>query len=568
MRIPLSLKAALPVLLATAAHAQAPRDRTPVSQSSSSVPAAVRPGEATNVRFVNAPPGKATGLWTSFKAEATVLPADGAGFRITVPADAPVGVGAVRVATTGGLAGVQMLMIDDLPSIPGSGKNHSASDAQAIETLCAVDGAADPLASDYYRFGVGRGQRVAFEVVAQRLGSRMDPMVRVLDSSGRELAFCDDTPGLGADSRFAHTFDRDGQVLVEVRDANYEGSPDHHYRLRVGDFPAVTTAFPVGAKAGVEASFEFVGADGQRIGPVSYTLPDDSPRLQCGVKYPNGRSSAFVPVCCGEREEFVAPSANHTPETAARLTLPASVSGRFETAGVRDFYEVAGKKGDRLIVRGQTRRWGSPADLYFTVYDANGSQVAETKVAEYKPAAKGALPPLPDEGQLEFVLPAEGTYRLAVEDLNRAGGPGMVYHLDVGRVGRDFGLSVDVDKLEVMAGGTAKVKVKAERRGYDGPITLSLRGGPPGLTLATNTIAAGKSAVDLEITASVTVGSIGTPTAVTVVGVGGSAEHVASTLAPLRRMFPRMMFVPLELDGSIGLLIREPRNSGTTGTPK
>lgn len=570
MRIPGSLRVVLTVLsaAAAAAHAQAPRDRTAVPQSTFSVPAAVRPGESTDVRFVNAPSGRATGLWTSFKAESSVLPGDGAAFRVTVPADAPVGVGAVRVATTGGLAGVQMFMIDDLPSVPRSGKNHSAADAQPIEALCAVDGTVDPLASDFYRLSVCRGQRVAFEVVAQRLGSRMDPLVRVLDAAGRELAFCDDTPGLGADSRFARTFEHDGEVLVEVRDANYEGSADHRYRLRVGDFPTVTTAFPVGAKAGTEASFEFIGVDGERVGPLNFAVPTDAPRLQCGVKYPNGRSSAFVPILCDEREEFVASSSNHTPETAARLTLPASVSGRFETPGARDFYEVAGKKGDRLVVRGQTRRWGSSADLYFTVYNAGGSKVAETKVAEYKPAVKGALPPPPDEGQLEFTLPAEGTYRLAVEDLTRAGGPGMVYHLDIERGGKDFGLSVDVDKVEVTAGGSAKVKVKAERRGYDGPITLSVRGGPPELTLAKNTIAAGKSEVDLEITAPAAMGAIGTPTAVTVVGAGGSVEHVASTLAPLRRTFPRMTFVPLELDGSIGLLVRDAAGAGKKGTPR
>ena len=40
-----------------------------------------------------------------------------------------------------------------------------------------------------------------------------------------------------------------------------------------------------------------------------------------------------------------------------------------------------------------------------------------------------------------------------------------------------------------------------------------------------------------------------------------TGEHVASTLAPLRRMFPRMMFVPLELDGPIGLYVRAPKGA-------
>jgi hypothetical protein len=259
---------------------------------------------------------------------------------------------------------------------------------------------------------------------------------------------------------------------------------------------------------------------------------------------------------------------NHSPESAAQLTLPASVSGRFDSAGVRDFYEMEAKKGERIVVRGQTRRWGSPADLYFTVYKGDGSKVVETKIAEYKPAMKGALPPLPDEGEVEFAAPADGQYRLAVEDLNRAGGPGMVYRLDVERVGKDFALGVDVDKIEVTAGGTAKVKVKAERHGYDGPITLALRGAPAGVTLGKKaTIPAGKAEVDIEISAPADFAATGTPMEFTIVGSGtgggdAAGEHVASTLAPLRRMFPRMMFVPGELDGAIGLYVRSRSPAG------
>lgn len=554
-------------VLATAVHAQAPRDRAAVSQSTYSVPTAARPGETTEVRFFNAPAGAPGGVWTSFGAEATAIQGNtgAVAYQFKVPADAPIGVGAVRVATTGGLAGVQLFMIDDLPGVARSGKNHAAAEAQVIEPMCAVDGAVEPLTSDFYRLTVHRGQRVAFEVVAQRLGSRMDPLVRVLDSSGREIEYCDDTPGLGEDVRFAHTFDRDGDVVVEVRDANYEGSSDSRYRLRVGDFPAVTTAFPVGAKGGTETSFEFVGLGGVRVGPLKYKLPEDGPQYSCGVRFPEGRSSAFVPVFCGGQAEFVAGKPNHTPETAARLTLPASVSGRFDTSGVRDFYEIDAKKGERIVVRGQTRRWGSPSDLYFTVYKADGSKVAETKIAEYKPVMKGVLPPLPDEGQVEFTAPADGAYRLAVEDLNRAGGPGRVYRLEVERPGKDFALSVDVDKIELTAGGTAKLKVKAERQGYDGPITLALRGAPAGVTLGKKAaIPAGKGEVDVELSAAADFAAAGEPTQFTIVGSGtgdAAAEHAASTLAPLRRMFPRMMFVPLELDGPIGLYIRTPKGA-------
>ena len=68
--------------------------------------------------------------------------------------------------------------------------------------------------------------------------------------------------------------------------------------------------------AGDEEDGEFAGPDGVRAGPFAFTLPTGTPRFHCGVRYAGGHSSAFVHVLCGEREEFVAPSPNRTPEAA------------------------------------------------------------------------------------------------------------------------------------------------------------------------------------------------------------------------------------------------------------
>jgi hypothetical protein len=544
------------MLLGAAWHARAQRGAPVGPPPTYCTPAAAVPGATTEVTFTNAPPGALAGVWTSFPAQVEVPPG-GHTCRLKVPADVPVGIGAIRVATAGGVGSLQLFMIDDLPSVPRSAKNHAPGEAQAISAFCAVDAATEPLASDYYRLTAKHGQRIAFEVVAQRLGSRMDPMVRLLDSAGRELEYVEDTPGLGADVRFAHTFDRDGDYLIEVRDANYEGSPDHRYRLRVGDFPAVTVAFPLGGKRGSEGAFEFFGPEGEHVGPLHVGVPDDANRFQFGVKLPGGRSSAFVPILCGEREEFVASSPNRTPDTAAHLTLPASVSGRFDAPSQRHFYEIAAKKGQRIVLRGQSRRWNAPVDLFFQVFKPDGTRVAQSKIVEPKPATKGALPPPLDEGTLEFTCPAGGTCRFSVEDLNQAGGSTMAYHVEVEPAAPDYALSVETDKVEVAAGGKFRIKVKAERQGYGGPITLALRGGAAEFAVGRNTIPAGKAEADVEVTVPAETPATAAPLQFTIVGTGGPpGEHVASTSPVLRRLFPRMTFVPSELDGLIALRVR------------
>jgi hypothetical protein len=286
-------------------------------------------------------------------------------------------------------------------------------------------------------------------------------------------------------------------------------------------------------------------------------FPDDLPRYQFGVKFPDGRSSAFVPLLCGDREEFVAPTPNRTPDTAARLSLPASVSGRFDAPGQRHFYEIAAKKGQRIVLRGQSRRWNAPVDLYFQVYKPDGTRLAQSRIVEPKPATKGALPPPPDEGTLEFTCPATGVCLFSVEDLNQGGGPTMAYHVEVEGVAPEYALSVETDKVEAAAGGKFRLKVKADRQGYDGPIRLVLRGATADFEVAKNTIPAGKAEAEVEVTVPAETPATAAPLQFTVVGTGGApGEHVASTSATLRRLFPRISFVPAELDGLIALRVR------------
>src|SRR5207249_172983 len=124
------------------------------------------------------------------------------------------------------------------PSIVESGENKTMTNAQQLKLPVAVDGASDELSFDYYKFTAKKGQRISFEIVAQRLGSRLDPVLRLLDAKGRELEYCDDDPGAGADSRFAHRFAAGGKYFLEIRDVNYQGGPQYFYRLRVGNLPA------------------------------------------------------------------------------------------------------------------------------------------------------------------------------------------------------------------------------------------------------------------------------------------------------------------------------------------
>ncbi|HLN30573.1 MAG TPA: hypothetical protein VK395_22705 [Gemmataceae bacterium] len=70
-------------------------------------------------------------------------------------------------------------------------------------------------------------------------------------------------------------------------------------------------------------------------------------------------------------------------------------------------------------------------------------------------------------------------------------------------LGLPFDLHVEPPSLKLTSGGKAKLKVRATRRGgYNGPIALAMRNLPAHVTAGSATIAAGQSAVDIEVTAA------------------------------------------------------------------
>jgi hypothetical protein len=519
---------------------------------------AALPGATTEVRFTGEGLGKPTGLWTSFPASADQFSSGKVAYRIKLPAEAQVGIGAVRVVTSSGPSSLTFLMVDDLPTLPRQPGKHETADARPIPEAGAIEGACDPLTSDFYVIDGKRGRRLTVEVVANRLGSKLDPTIRLRAPDGRDVAYCDDFPGLGADCMLAHTFEADGKYLLEVRDANYQGGSQYFYRLRIGDFPLVTCAFPVAGKHGSEnAKFALEGAGRGRVENVAMNIAEELSRAPVGVRYPGGMGSGFASVLVADAPDFVSAEPNHQPNAAARIPLPTAISGRLSVHGQKDFYAFDAKRGDRVLVHSQTRSIGSACELDITVTDARGKKLPEVKPpTDAKKAAADATttPPFLDEPSDYVEIPADGEYRIVARDLGNSGGTGMVYRLIVDR-GPDFSLSAAADKLDITAGGSARMKLTCVRRAFNGRIHLSLRDAH-GWTAGETFIEPGKTDGEIEVKASDP--AVQDPAMnLQIVGAatidGKEKQHVASTAAAMQKVYPRMRFVTADVDGLIGI---------------
>lgn len=460
-------------------------------------PMAIKPGQPSDLKLQGAGLAGPTQFWTSFPAQAVLkpdVPMNGMNaaecvYQVTVPSDVPVGIYGVRVATGNGTSPIRIVVIDDLPSVAQAASNNTPAGAQVLTLPTAVDGQVGNLSQHYFKFTVAAGQLVSFDLLAKRIGSALDPMIRLLDAKGRELAYSDDVPGLRSDSRLCYQFKDAGEYLLEVRDIRFQGSANHFFRLRIGDFPCVTVPYPLAAKKGAPANVNFAGLHLDGVQPTAVNFPADAKFdwASVGAKRANGASSAFAQIAVSDRDEFLETEPNDDPKVPNRVDLAQGINGRFDKVGDTDHFVFAAKKGQAMTFTGLTRRAGSPASLNMRLLNAAVGQLAAKEDF-------GAIDPT-----FDFTFPDDGDYTLAVQDLHRQGGPQYAYRIVATPVQAGFTLSASADTLNVVAGGTTMITVTSARKGYAGAISVAAVDLPPGITSHPTFIGPGRDTAVLTL---------------------------------------------------------------------
>lgn len=517
------------------------------------VPSGISAGQATDVTLYGANLAGAGGLWCPAVSTSELTPevenngqdAAKVTYRLTVPAEMPVGVYGLLLSTGEGVSNMRLLMVDDLPTVNEAGNNKSFETAQAITLPMAIEGACEAESFDCYKFTAEAGQRVSVEVFARRLGSPLDPVVRLLTLDGQELAYSDDVGGISGDCRLAYQIETAGEYLIEIRDISYRGGGNHRYRLRIGDFPLASVTYPLGVQRGATVPLAIVGPTWNEPQISASVSASESPGpTPIGAKYPDGQGSAAVVIVASDAIENVEFEPNDSAETASMVQLPGAINGRFNAEADRDHFTFTATKGQRLVFTGQTRNLGSPADLLMHVYKPDGGQIAQIDDTGT------------EEGSLNVTFPEDGTYRLMVEDLNRGGGPEYVYRVDVTPHEPGFSLKMEVDRFNVPRGGVWVAKVTSARRDYNGPIELSVEGLADGLQFAANVIPEGKNETVMQVTLPTSLEG-GSPKVVRVVGKAKIGERdyrsVASTLVPLRATLSGLPYPPASLTDSVAV---------------
>jgi hypothetical protein len=147
----------------------------------------------------------------------------------------------VSVRKDGVVSNPMQFALDSLPEASAKANIGRNAKAQRVKLPLIVNGRiAKPGDSEFFRFEGQAGQEIVAEVLARRLGSPLDSMLRLTDAKGKELAFNDDFEDKGAglithqaDSLLSCKLPAKGIYYLQLTDAQHKGGPEYGYRLRI-----------------------------------------------------------------------------------------------------------------------------------------------------------------------------------------------------------------------------------------------------------------------------------------------------------------------------------------------
>ncbi len=409
-------------------------------------------------------------------------------FDVRVPSEAVAGPVVTTVVGPTGASPPQLVVLDRLPVVAQAGGNTRPETAQEIPAVAAVSGTVNNLARHYFTFRGKAGQRIAFEVVARRIGSSLDPLLRVFDSRFRELAYADDTQGLLGDCRLKLTLPADDTYFVELRDIRYQGGPQHFFVLRIGDFPTEFVPQPLGVPAERTTKVRFVGESD--LAETSVSAGDRRGTwLAVPVRRVGGghESTAFVVV--GREAELVEHEPNDTAENAQMVPLDCGVTGRLAQPGDRDVFAFTAPKGAVVRVDAVARQAHLPTLLHVQIEDASGKRLAAVEDL-------GVAQPT-----LRATMAADGTYRVVVRDLRGEGGPTHGYRLQITRLVPAIRVDAGAVGVNVAPGTAMAVPVGIDRGAYSGGLRLRAVDLPPGFVSEPTLVAPGVTESAITIAA-------------------------------------------------------------------
>lgn len=404
--------------------------------------------------------------------------ADRIKIRITIANDVPCGMYDLRLQGASGVSNMLPFEVSSYRNYLESGKSRPKNPDPVASLPAVLCGQMTPGGIDYFSFSGREGDQIVASVkgrqlvpyIADAVPGWFQPVVKIVDSRGREVAYSDDYYH-NVDPLIITTLPKNDTYTLMIHDAIYRGRQDFNYRISLGVIPYVTGRYPAYGVVGKKIKQQIEGAN---LGSTKATIKPTKEgynilTYSTDVGTSNGVSFYGVP----KGKNFV-----QSPEEGTLLTMSTAIADSLTAKAKIKRYKVNVMSGQKLIIELIGRRNGSRIDAVMRLRDGAGRIVAE---ADDNEDPLQGLMTFHADPVLKYTPNVSGELLLEVEDLHRGHGRDYHYLLLRHRQMPSFNAFVSPANITIPSGGTALFRVdiagKAKR-----PAHIEIEGLPDGFT--------------------------------------------------------------------------------------
>lgn len=308
------------------------------------------------------------------------------------------------------------------------------------------------------RFECEKGQTLFSEIIGSRIGSPVDGVLILSDENQRELTFADDHPMTGSDPVLKWTAGYSGIHHLTIKDVEYRGGLRMH--LRVSENTTAGRTIPPAIRRGETRRLRATtDSDREPLGEqVVHIGMGDAPGL--GYVPQNSILSPFI-----KTDQPV-----YTETETDRLPVPALFCGKMELGEEFDTVTFDACEGETITIK---------------FLSTDGPFVGELRLYRNDQQVRDHHFGRDPSNSLKYKVPETDTYRLEIREVLKRSGFGFEYCVSlrndlaptVLRIAPvkqgDRRIRNDKPHRQVWFNDeTLPVLIRADRRGFNGPITL------------------------------------------------------------------------------------------------
>ena len=404
--------------------------------------------------------------------------ADRVKIKITIAKDVPCGLYDLRLQSPKGLSNKLPFEVSSYPNFIEE-KRSSLKNPNRVTTLPVVlCGYVAPGGIDYFRFSGHKGETIVASVkgrqlvpyIADAVPGWFQPVIKIVDSKGKEIAFSDDYYHY-VDPVIMTTLPKDDDYTLMIHDAIFRGREDFNYRIQLGVIPFVTGRYPAYGVAGKKINQTIEGVN---LGDAKASVKVKNEGYNT-LTYTNniGTSNAVPFYTLPKGVKLI-----HSPKDGALLSLSSAISDSLSSTARVKRYRIEAEKRVPIIVELIGRRNGSRIDAVMRLKDRFGNVVAQ--VDDTEDPIQGLITFHADP-TLKYTPKINGEMTLEVEDLHRGYGKDYHYLLRLHKDLPSFNAFVSPAYITTPSGGTSQFRVDVKGR-LKRPANLVVNGLPKGFT--------------------------------------------------------------------------------------